>query len=366
MDSDHVATKEKHIFSSMKSDVDCIVLMNAVEPNLDHTFFYATGIPSGLFEGCVAIVDPKKVEVLSSDLEALSSTKAGVRTTVFKGDADRTRLLGNRLGKKKRIGINPQELTVANYRTIKKAVPKAKLVDVSEDLARSRMMKQPDEISKIRKACDITSKAGDAIPEIVKEGMAETEAAAELNYMMMKMGAGAPAFEAVVAFGPSAAEPHYSPTTKRLRKGQFALFDFGATYKRYVSDMTRTLVCSSPSTRQKEMYEVVLDAQQAALDSISAGVSSRYVDKQARDVVDRSKFKGRFIHSTGHGLGVTVHDPGSISPSRDMTLEEGMVLTVEPGVYIKGFGGVRIEDDILVTKNGCRVLTTCTKEFRTI
>jgi Xaa-Pro dipeptidase len=361
-----VATKEKHIFSSMKADVDCIVLMNAVEPNLDHTFFYATGIPNGLFEGCVAIVSPSKVEVLSSDLEALSSRQAGVRTTVFKGDADRTRILGKRLAGAKRIGINPQELTVANYRLIRKAVSGAKLVDVSADLARARMRKQPDEITKIRKACQIASRAGETIPDLVREGMSETEGAAELDYMMMKLGASAPAFGTVVAFGPSAAEPHYAPMSKRLRKGQFALFDFGAAHKRYVSDMTRTFVCSSPNARQKEMYEVVLEAQQAALDTVSGGVSGKEVDKAARDIIDRSRFKGRFIHGTGHGLGVTVHDPGSISPSRDMTLEEGMVLTVEPGVYIKGFGGVRIEDDILVTKKGCRVLTSCTKEFRSL
>lgn len=361
-----MATKEKQIFSMMRDDLDSIVLMNAVDPNLDQSFFYATGIPNGLFEGCVAIVTRSRVEVLSSDLEALSSSKAGVKTTVFKGGEDRGRILRRKLQGAKRIGINAEELTVANYRILKKATSGTRLVDVSDDLARARMRKQPDELSKIKKACQIASKVGDAIPDLVREGSSETEGAAELNYMMMKLGANAPAFSPVVAFGSSAAEPHYSPMSKRLRKGQFALFDFGAAYRRYVSDVTRTFVCSAPSARQKEMYEVVLNAQQAALDAISSGVSGKEVDRAARDIIDCSKFKGRFIHGTGHGLGVTVHDPGSISPSRDMVLEEGMVLTVEPGIYIRGYGGVRIEDDVLVTKKGCRVLTSCSKEFRSL
>lgn len=359
-------TKEKWIFSSMETDVDAIVLMNGTDPNLDNSFFYATGIPNGLFEGCIAIIQPNRTEVLSSELEELSSRASGVKTVVFESTEHRHKLLTKRLSRFKTVGVNYREMTHANYLKIKKAARGTKLVDVSADIERARVIKQPDEISKIRKACSIGSTVAEAIPDLVSEGMAETEAAAELNRMMMKLGAGGPAFVSAVAFGSNSAEPHYHPLQRRLRKGHFALFDFGASYRRYVSDITRTFTCGPPSIRQKEMYEVVLEAQLAAIDSIREGAHGKDVDLVARNIIDSSKFRGRFIHSTGHGIGISVHDPGAISYARDMVLQEGMVLTVEPGVYIKGYGGVRIEDDVLVTKRGCRILTPCTKEFRTI
>jgi Xaa-Pro dipeptidase len=193
--------------------------------------------------------------------------------------------------------------------------------------------------------------------------MRENEAAAEVNYSMMKLGSAGTSFETNASFGPATAEPHYVPESRKLKKGHLALFDYGAVYQRYVSDITRTFVCSSPSPRQKRMYEVVLEAQLTAIDAIRSGARGKKVDRAAREVIDRSEFKGRFIHGTGHGIGLSVHDPGSISSRRDMVLEEGMVMTVEPGVYVKGEGGVRIEDDVLVTKSGCKILTSASKEF---
>lgn len=362
-----MATKEKMIFSTMNKDLDAVVLMNAVEPNLDSCFFYATGLTAGLFEGCVAILEPKRVEVITSELEALSAAEAGLRTSVFENGQKRTRIMKKKLSRYSKIGINARELTVSNYKLIKKLSGGARLIDVSQELSMARMIKQPDELARIKKACMIASKACDSIPDMVGEGMTETEAAAELNYKMMRLGASASAFDATVAFGAKSAEPHYTPSsTRRLRKGNFALFDFGAMYKRYVSDMTRTFVCGLPSKRQKEMYDTVLEAQEAAIDAIGDGVSGAVVDEAARSVIDGGKFSGRFVHSTGHGLGVSVHDPGSISSANDMILREGMVLTVEPGIYINKYGGVRIEDDVLVTKKGCRVLTACSKSLRSL
>lgn len=360
-----MATREKWIFSSLKKDVDAIALVNSVEPNLDTSFFYATGIPNGLFEGCVALIEPKRVEVLASELEALSATEAGVKTSVFENGDDRMKLMKRKLSRYTKIGFNSREITHSAFKLLKKAGAGARLVDISEDLHDARMIKQPDELSRIRRSCSIASKVCASIPDVVKEGMTETEASAELNYSMMRLGATSPAFDSTVAFGGKSAEPHYSPSSKRrLKAGNFALFDFGAKYQRYVSDITRTFVCESPSKRQKEMHSTVLEAQEAAIDEIADGVHGSDVDEAARELIDSTKFKGKFIHSTGHGLGISVHDPGSISSARDMILKEGMVLTVEPGVYIPNYGGVRIEDDILVTRKGCRVLTSCSKELR--
>lgn len=362
-----MATREKRIFEELKKDdIDAVVLTNASEPNIDLSFFYATGIVNGIFESCFAVIRPQGVEVISSDLEALSARQAGVKTTIFKRGKDREALLKKKLRSCSRIGVNSNELTHANYKFIKKCAGGARLVDVSEAIGRARMIKDREEVALLSRACRIVSQAATAIPEVIREGMKETEAAAELNYKMMKLGASGPAFATNASFGPTTAEPHYVPASRRLVKGQLALFDFGASYKRYVSDLTRTFVCGRPNSRQKEMYETVLEAQLAALDKIEAGVHGKDVDAAAREVIDSSRFKGRFIHGTGHGLGLSVHDPGAISSGYDMVLREGMVLTVEPGVYIKGFGGVRIEDDILVTKNGCRILTSAPKEFLSI
>jgi Xaa-Pro dipeptidase len=362
-----MATREKRIFAELKGeDIDAIVLTNASEPNIDLSFFYATGIVNGIFEGCFAIIRPRGVEVISSDLEALSAKQAGVRTTVFKRGKEREGLLRKKLRGCSRIGINANEVTHANYKFVKKCADGARLVDVSEAIGKARMIKDKQEVALISRACRIVSKAAEAIPDVIREGMKETEAAAELNYTMMKLGASGPAFATNASFGPSTAEPHYVPAARRLKRGQLALFDFGASYRRYVSDLTRTFVCGRPTSRQREMYETVLEAQLAALDRIKVGVHGKDVDAAARDVIESSRFKGKFIHGTGHGLGLSVHDPGAISSNWDMVLKEGMVLTVEPGVYIRGFGGVRIEDDILVTKAGCRILTSAPKEFLSI
>lgn len=361
-----MAAKHRRIFSELEREVDAVVLINGVEPNLDMSFFYATGISNGLFEGCIAIVKSSGVEVLSSELEELSARSSDVRTTVFSSRKEKVNILTKKLKGTKRIGVNSEELTHSNYVFLRKNSKGARLVDVSNAIAKARMIKDEEEIRRIKRACTIASQTADAMPELVERNQTETDAAAEIDYKMMKLGASGSAFGTNASFGPSTAEPHYSPGIRRLRTGQFALFDFGARSERYVSDVTRTYVCGRPDSKQKKMYEVVLQAQLAAIDAICDGVHGKDVDMAARKIIDESAFKGRFIHSTGHGIGLSVHDPGSISSSKDMVLKAGMVLTVEPGVYIKGYGGVRIEDDVLVTKDGCRILTKASKEFQSL
>jgi Xaa-Pro dipeptidase len=358
-----MATKERKIFSALKTDVDAVVLMNGTEPNLDNSFFYVTGITSGLFEGGIAIVRPHRVEVLCSKLEELSAKEAGLKPATCSTQKECIELAKKKLKGMTRIGVNSSGLTHENYKFIRKCSKGAKLIDVSKAVQNARMVKDAEEISRIKKACEIGSKVADMIPRFVHSGVVETEAAAEVNYRMMKLGAEAPSFGTNASWGPATAEPHYVPGSRKLKKGQFALFDFGALFKRYCSDITRTYICGSPNARQRRMYEVVLEAQLAAIGSVRDGAKGRMVDSSARNIIEKSEFKGRFIHSTGHGLGLSVHDPGGIGPYRDTVLKEGMVMTIEPGVYVPGFGGVRIEDDVLVTKNGCKVLTGASKEF---
>ncbi|MEM0343484.1 MAG: Xaa-Pro peptidase family protein [Thermoplasmata archaeon] len=361
-----MATRHRRLFELLGDKVDAVVLMNATEPNLDQSFFYVTGLTSGLFEDCVAIVRPRSVEVLSSSLEETSARKAGVKVTVFRRRADLGTLLKKKLRGYGAIGLNFKEITHANFRFISRCAKGTRVVDVSDQIRKARMVKDEDEIARIAKACRIVSKVAEDIPDLLSAGDTETHAAAEINYAMMMAGAEGAAFETNASFGPATAEPHHVPGARRLRRGQLALFDFGAVYRRYVSDITRTFICGSPGAKHLRMYEVVSEAQTAAIDALRGGVKSRDVDAAAREVIDRSEFKGRFIHGTGHGLGISVHDPGAISMHVDEVLEPGMVVTVEPGVYIKGLGGIRIEDDVLVTRDGGRVLTNASKELRRI
>ncbi len=358
-----MATKERKLFAELGDGVDAVAFTNGSEPNIDLSFFWVTGIPNGIFEGGVAIAAPHRVEVISSQLEELSARMSGVHTSVYKTMKEREELVRKRFGNFDRIGVNSEELTHANFKFFKKCAGKVKLVDVSEAVGRARMIKSDDEIERIRHACDITSKTARAIPDLISQGITETAAAAELNHMMMKLGASTTAFTTNASFGSTTAEPHYTPASRRLRKGQFALFDFGAQYMRYAADLTRTFICGAANARQKAMHEVVLAAQLAAIDAIHGEAHGQKVDAAARDIIEKSRFKGKFIHGTGHGLGVSVHDPGGIRASKDMILKPGMVMTVEPGVYITGFGGVRIEDDVLVTKSGCKVLTSAPRDL---
>lgn len=354
------------IFKHVGEEVDAVVLMNDVDPQLDPAFFYATGASAGLFEGAAAIVWPDgRTQLVASELEETSARETDAELLIYKRVAERNGMLTEALAEARRIGVCGSGLTYRSLQDIRK-VTKAEIVDVWKAVEAARMIKDAKELDNIREACRIGSEAGRLIPEFLEEGMAETEAAAELNYRMQRLGASGPAFGTNASFGASAAEPHHLPGGGRLGKGDFALFDYGAMYQRYVSDITRTFFFHRASRRQKEMYEVVREAQQAGFDAIRAGVNGKDVDAAARGVIDGSPFHGMFIHSLGHGLGLSVHDGGRMASQLDMVLQEDMILTVEPGVYFRGEGGVRIEDDIRVTKDGFELLTSLPRDLTVI
>jgi Xaa-Pro aminopeptidase len=193
--------------------------------------------------------------------------------------------------------------------------------------------------------------------------MREGDLAAELDYRMRRQGAEGPAFETIVAAGARTALPHARPTSARLVQG-LLLVDMGAMLDGYASDMTRMLFLGRPGARVRRAYKAVLEAQLAAIDAVRPGVPAKTVDRAARRVLARHGLANAFVHSTGHGLGLEIHEPPRIGKKEKTPLECGMAITIEPGVYVEGFGGIRIEDTVSVTKNGCEVLTPTSKELR--
>lgn len=359
----HAHMKFKTLFTHAP-DVDGIVLVNAVSPHVDMSFFYVTGLTSGLFEGCFAILHPDRMELLSSSLEEESARKGGFDVSIFTTKAEAEKLLQEKLSGFKRIGINADELTYSSLLKLKK-YSNAEFVDVSDAIKKARLIKDAEEISRIRKACKIISETVREVPHMVREGMTELELAAEINYMMQKKGASAPAFQSLVCFGKNASEPHHASGETRLKKGDFVLCDVGAEYLRYVSDITRTFIFGEATPEQEAMYETVLEAQDKGLALMTEGREGREVHVTVKEFLDQ-KYKDRFIHGIGHSIGLSVHDGERMSVESEFTLKEGMVFTVEPGLYIPGWGGVRIEDNVVVKKGKPEILTSAPRELQII
>jgi len=357
----------KWIFSNCPSDLDAIVIMNGEEPLLDVAFPYVTGTRAGLFEGCLGVITPDgRSTIITSALEETSARDSKAEVLTYRTAQDRKDLATDLMKGFRKVGVNGQGIVHSNFLEVQRLAASAELVDISKELEASRLIKDQEEVRRIRKACYIASRVADEIPSMLRKGMKEYEAAAELDYRMTRMGASGAAFGTNASFGPSSAEPHHGAEDISLKGGDTTLFDFGCKVEGYCSDITRTFFFGEPKDWQKRMYQVVTEAQQAALRVIKAGVNGKDVDAAARAVIDASEFKGLMIHSTGHGLGLSVHDGGRMAPNHDFPLKAGMVLTVEPGVYIRGQGGVRIEDDVLITEDGYEMLTDANKEMKVI
>ncbi|MGA2602319.1 MAG: M24 family metallopeptidase, partial [Bryobacteraceae bacterium] len=226
-----------------------------------------------------------------------------------------------------------------------------------------RMVKTPEEIERIRRSVETNSNAFTEAIKTIKPGMTEAELAAEIEYRMRRGGAEKPSFDTIVASGARTALPHAQPGPQRFREHEVVLIDMGATRNGYCSDMTRMAFLGKPDPKTRKMYEAVLEAQLAAIDAVREGTTGGKVDRAARQMLKSKGLDKQFVHSTGHGLGLEIHEPPRLGKKDKTRLEAGMVITIEPGVYIEGSGGVRIEDTVLVTKNGCEVLTPTSKEL---
>lgn len=344
-------------------ETDAILIVQGEENSVDKTFFYLTGVEGGLFEGSALIVKPDELKIITSALEEETARQTGLEVVVANGKAEFENAVKEGLKGSDVVGLNYASLTLEKYKSLLKFIPDKEFIDVSSSIMESRVIKTPDELNRLREAAKIGSEAFDQVLPKIKEGITESELASELAYEMMKLGASEPSFTSIVAFGENASMPHYSPGQKKLKKNEFVLMDFGARYKRYCSDITRTVVYGRASEEMKEMYDVVYRAQTESMNIIKENVNGKDVDLTARKVVDESKYKGRFIHSLGHGVGMDVHDHPALASTYDFPLKENMVVTVEPGVYIPKVGGVRIEDDVVVKKDTFERISTATRDL---
>ncbi|MDR1138593.1 MAG: aminopeptidase P family protein [Clostridiales bacterium] len=229
---------------------------------------------------------------------------------------------------------------------------KCKLVPISSALDQDMAIKREYMIANMQQAQNIAEKSLDKVRNIIKVGVTEHELATQLAYEMSSLGASGPSFDIIVAFGENSAYPHHSPTQRKLKKTDIILIDMGAKYNGFCSDMTRTFCIGDVEPELQKIHSLVLQSQEYALSKIKAGLRCNYVDSLSREYLKANGYADKFVHSLGHGIGVVVHEYPRISSLSEDVLQSDMVITVEPGVYINGLGGVRIEDMILVQKDG--------------
>lgn len=226
-----------------------------------------------------------------------------------------------------------------------------------------REVKDEGELALIAKACEITGDAFERVLPLIKEGVTEKEIALALDFDMMSHGASAPSFSTIVAAGAHGSLPHAVPGDYKIRRGDMVTMDFGARYMGYCADMTRTVAVGEPSAEMRKVYEIVQKAQQMSQDAVCAGKNCRAIDAIARDYIYQNGYEGRFGHGLGHSLGVDIHEDPRFSVACSATLKENQVMTVEPGIYLPGIGGVRIENTVIVKADGCVPLTKPTREL---
>jgi Xaa-Pro aminopeptidase len=263
----------------------------------------------------------------------------------------------------KLIGIEAEHMTVSMRSALRRLLPAGTRLRDTQGLVEAiRMVKDEDELQCIREAARLGSSLVDTALRVIRPGVTEIEVAAEMEYDARQKGAEAMSFDTIVASGARSALPHGRASAATIGNG-FVVLDFGVILAGYCSDKTRTVYVGKPTARDRQVYEAVREAQQAAIDTVRAGITAGEVDSAARSVLKRAKLDKHFTHSTGHGVGLEIHEPPRIGSNQKELLRAGMVITIEPGVYVAGEGGVRIEDMVIVTDLGCEVLWPTTKEL---
>lgn len=260
--------------------------------------------------------------------------------------------------KVQRLGFDPAQMTVSDYTVLKKLGSPTKLVPAGGLITPLRAIKDAGEVRTMRKAIDVAEKAFKSVLRWLKPGLTERAVAARLVYEMQKRGAQGETFPSIVSFGPSSSLPHAVPGDRKLQEDQVLLFDWGAQVDWYGSDITRVAWLGSLPARLRKIFDIVRDAHDRGIEAVKPGVKAHDVDRAARRVIEKAGYGKLFNHALGHGLGLVAHEIPRIGKGTQTVLEPGMVITIEPGIYVPGLGGIRLEDDVLVTSSGCEVLST--------
>jgi len=263
----------------------------------------------------------------------------------------------------RRVAFDAEQISVAFFNSLTKALPDVEFIPLNDQLDNIRSVKSPEEIDAIALSAELASSAFNELLPYIRPGVSEKELALKLEILMKEKGADEKAFDFIVASGPRGALPHGRPTDRFLNSGEMVTIDFGARCSGYHSDETVTIAVGKPESRLQEIYEVTKKAHDLAISAVKPGIDCRYLDAVARDYIESCGFGKFFGHGLGHGVGLEIHEKPTISFRSSQIVAEGMIFTIEPGIYISGFGGIRIEDLVEVTRDGCRQLSKVSKEL---
>lgn len=264
------------------------------------------------------------------------------------------------------LAIEKTHMIVERYDAINEFFGTPKIVGIDEKVNAMRVIKDGSELEILREAAALADYAIEVAAKTIREGITEIEVMTEIELALKRRGVTHMSFDTTVLTGDHAASPHGKTGDRKLQKGDLVLFDLGVVHRGYCSDITRTLALGEPGEEQKKVYNIVLEAEMAAVNAVKPGVTAAELDGIARNVITEAGYGEYFTHRLGHGLGISVHEFPSLHGSNDMKMEAGMVFTIEPGIYVPGKVGVRIEDDLAVTEDGVEILTKFPKELQII
>lgn len=342
-----------------KQEIDALLVSSATNRRYMTGFSGSSGVALITENEALLITDFRYVDQAEEQAEAYTIVK-------HEGPIGETIASELRRLNVKRLGFEQDHVTFSEYRGFQERFTGTELIPISGVIEELRLVKDERELSLIRKAVEIADQTYSHILSFIKPGMKEIEVANELEFHMRKLGATCSSFDIIVASGVRSALPHGVASSKVIEKGDFVTLDFGAVYQGYVSDITRTIAMGEPADELKTIYDVCLQAQNIGVEKLKAGMTGKEADALCRDYIREHGFGDCFGHSTGHGIGLDVHEGPALSHRVGRVLEPGMVVTVEPGIYIKGVGGVRIEDDVLIKEDGNEILTKSVKELLVI
>lgn len=342
-----------------KMNIEAVLISDKYSLRYFTGFTGTTGIALAFAEKRYFFTDFRYVEQAKSEVEKKGFVV--VKTERSQIDSVAEYIKDSKIVK---LGIEDLSVTVSSFNQYKEKFGEIDFINLGDSLIKERMIKTEEEIELIKKAVEIGDATFKFALEKVEEGLVEKDLAAQMELYMKQLGGDGPSFETIIASNHRSAMPHGVASEKKIEKNGFIKFDFGVYYKGYVSDMTRTIYFGeNPSEKHLDIYNTVLEAQKRACAAVKAGVKCSDLDKIARDYISEKGYGELFGHGLGHGIGVYIHEQPSVNSKSDIVLEEGMVITIEPGVYVEGFGGVRIEDDVVVRKNHGEILNKTSKDL---